>query len=925
MLGETESDTLQLDGFTKAGNKVMVSNNKIAMYGKRRTNISRMLETAQAGATKIKVAADVDWKVGEQIFIATSTLHFDHSERKVIKAIDKGVIELTEPLKNYHFGAEKSTGDIYNGVDVRNEVLLLTRNVKIMGEKKDSWAGHVLVSDLIEGENTRNGYLILDGVEVDNCSQKDYSRGAIRFENALGKEGIASKITHSTIHDGNDWALMINRAKNIEVSHTTMVGWRAFGVVVDNTENMTFNNNFVGDVLPRQFDALGMLVDKEACVAMGSQTNKMTPLKNLIMKDNIAGGCAFAGFVAPAITACGGSFDNMKGNVAHSSTRYGAHILENPLSSTSETCVEWGYYSAYKTREACLVSVLKTKKQKVHHVTCVDVQEGFSPNYGGAETEETEIVVEDSTFFGESAAQDCPNKDACWCQPKYAVQSSHCNLDKKDPHPTAASALPVSKSKAQGAWGGKVTYNRCKFENFIGKSMCGERSVIFERNKYDSDKIPQHYFNDCTFKNVDNSGWAFLEKPPTAWANVKDCGNFPCTAPNNLIFTFKGTKFEGETKPTTAVADFVIVPDDKTVGGTYPSCDHFKDQQIYVCQINNIGMLQFENLDTDGWDRAIQPVYLRNKETGFENKLNAMMDHIWDTFYTGQKRMPRFPAALLTGQDYDLEFSGTPPKKIRINLDARSGGTKIRIPYPVAGTYQVAKREANGSYTRVQNNAWDDTISKQGEIKKTAGCGENRFVGVDNYLEFYIEAGCDLQISPKDSIQAKVRMDWSMDEFFSNGGTTRFVDRLASSLGIDSYRIKVVSVYKGSVVVDFQIETPTQAETKKDENGNVVAMTPAEVAAQQAAAASALANVKNVLVQQANSGALNVGAPVMGLEAKNDSGQAELLAGTPIPAAPTGNPAIIMPDEGAASRTPGGSIGLAVTWIAMLALLANLF
>lgn len=55
-------------------------------------------------------------------------------------------------------------------------------------------------------------------------------------------------------------------------------------------------------------------------------------------------------------------------------------------------------------------------------------------------------------------------------------------------------------------------------------------------------------------------------------------------------------------------------------------------------------MLQFENLDDDGWDRAIQPVFLRNDTTGFNNTLNAMMDHIWDTFYTGQKRMPRFPA-----------------------------------------------------------------------------------------------------------------------------------------------------------------------------------------------------------------------------------------------------------------------------------------
>mmetsp|Transcript_467 Transcript_467/g.696 ORF Transcript_467/g.696 Transcript_467/m.696 type:complete len:160 (-) Transcript_467:1185-1664(-) len=158
-------------------------------------------------------------------------------------------------------------------------------------------------------------------------------------------------------------------------------------------------------------------------------------------------------------------------------------------------------------------------------------------------------------------------------------------------HPTSASALPISKSKAQGAWGGKATYNRCTFKKFIGKSMCGERSVIFERNKSDSDKIPQHYFNNCVFEDVDNDGWAFLDKPPTAWANVKDCGNFPCTAPNNYIMTFTGTTFQGTTKPTTTPADFVIVPDDKTVGGTYPSCTHFPDQQIYVCQISNIGLL----------------------------------------------------------------------------------------------------------------------------------------------------------------------------------------------------------------------------------------------------------------------------------------------------------------------------------------------
>ena len=117
---------------------------------------------------------------------------------------------------------------------------------------------------------------------------------------------------------------------------------------------------------------------------------------------------------------------------------------------------------------------------------------------------------------------------------------------------------------------------------------------------------------------------------------------------------------------------------------------------------------------------------------------------------------------------------------------------------------------------RIPYTAWDDTLQTQAPLTKRAGCGENRFVGVQNFLEFYLAPGCDLQVGPKDSIQAKVRMDWTMDAFFADGGTTRFVDRLASSLGIASHRIKVVAVYQGSVVVEFQIEQEQVLSTETD-------------------------------------------------------------------------------------------------------------
>ena len=50
-----------------------------------------------------------------------------------------------------------------------------------------------------------------------------------------------------------------------------------------------------------------------------------------------------------------------------------------------------------------------------------------------------------------------------------------------------------------------------------------------------------------------------------------------------------------------------------------------------------------------------------------------------------------------------------------------------------------------------------------------------------------------------------VRMEWTIDAFFKSGGTTTFMDRLAGSLGIHASNIKMVSVYQGSLVINYAI------------------------------------------------------------------------------------------------------------------------
>ena len=57
-----------------------------------------------------------------------------------------------------------------------------------------------------------------------------------------------------------------------------------------------------------------------------------------------------------------------------------------------------------------------------------------------------------------------------------------------------------------------------------------------------------------------------------------------------------------------------------------------------------------------------------------------------------------------------------------------------------------------------------------------------------------------------------VRMEFKIQDFFDNGGTTLFIDRLASSLGIHASTIKIVSVYEGSLIVNYGIENDDEEE-----------------------------------------------------------------------------------------------------------------
>jgi len=91
-----------------------------------------------------------------------------------------------------------------------------------------------------------------------------------------------------------------------------------------------------------------------------------------------------------------------------------------------------------------------------------------------------------------------------------------------------------------------------------------------------------------------------------------------------------------------------------------------------------------------------------------------------------------------------------------------------------------------------------------------------------------------------------VRMEWTFKDFFSKGGTTAFSDRVAGSLGIHASQIKVVSVYEGSLVVNYEM-TVAQGEP-----------------------ASKLLALKKKQTEMYATGKMDLGAPILDVQTGED-------------------------------------------------------
>jgi len=251
-------------------------------------------------------------------------------------------------------------------------------------------------------------------------------------------------------------------------------------------------------------------------------------------------------------------------------------------------------------------------------------------------------------------------------------------------------------------------------------------------------------------------------------------------------------------------------------------CEKKDKWNAYLCD-DEFGVLIFDSLDADRLDRSAQPIYVKSDTlcaddgTCFNNRLNAFMDNCWDGFYTCQQREQRFPSMIHQDTElFEIEYTGTPPEKQHFVLHGTKGspGFIVRIKYSNANSYMITDDKGN-----IQNpTPWSNILKNYEPISSNAKCGDNRYQGVVNILEFFITPDCPLFIKPRNTIMLGVRLEFEINEFFESGGVTTFIDNMAASLGIHRADLRVVAVYEGSTIIDFEVISDFLADTPLDLN-----------------------------------------------------------------------------------------------------------
>ncbi|KAJ8389419.1 hypothetical protein AAFF_G00119570 [Aldrovandia affinis] len=831
------------------GSKVLGVFGSLDLYGMpHKTYRTKLASTASAGSTTLSLHEAVDWQVGDDIVISTTSYDPWETETRKIAGIsaDGRTLTLNRSLSHTHIGESYNISGSARHYRLAADVGLLSRNIKIIGEDYPDWemesfGGRVLVSSFSYMGITYRGSAHISNVEFHHTGQEGFRdfydpRYSVAFLNLGDVSNNDSYIQGCAFHHGFSPAIGVFGTNGLSVDDNVIYFTVGEGIRVWGNNNRVRRNLVTMSIWP------GSYQDREE--AFNFEWNAAIEVhegRNVVLQDNIV-----AGFERVAYRIDGEPCQGMP----------------NPVEMWHQNEAHGGLYGVYMNkdghRHCSLIQGFTIWRSfdfgiyfqvvmsvQVHNVSLIDNGMGilpiiFTPPSLSHQYSNKTVHVQDALIVGSSPGFNCTQ----------GLSSSDANIRLSDSHratrppnggrsgicwPTFASAHNHAPEKPHA---GLMSYNAISGlmmvtdTVFVGfRSVCsGQMNVMFMTNPGNEDLQHPVHVERLTLVDSVEEAKVHIQRADVSKANPSDCVDMDCDAKKKALLkdldgsllgaigaVVPQSEFEWEGDSRRGIGDYRIPKVMLTYlnGSRIPvdqiapykgiirdsSCTYMPQWQSYKCFGLNYEMLVIESLDADTETRRLSPVAVLGDR--YVDLLNGPQDHGWCAGYTCQQRVSLFHSIVATNKSFDIFFTSTSPQKLRFMLLNADSSKAVRV----AVFYSNPQRldvYVNNDLIAPTNALWNDDNSDytlkepsfEGEYVPQLNStvhGSNFFDSTYKMLNILVRGSTPVEIRTSPLLFIAFRLPaMTIDEFFGES----LVRNLALFLKVPTNMIRITKVIR---------------------------------------------------------------------------------------------------------------------------------
>ena len=507
--------------------------------------------TVAAGGTQISLSDPVEWEVGDEIVITSTSFEGKQSEKAVISTVSgsRTTLTLRDPVQYQHIYETETVGSL--SYTVAAEVGLLTRNIVIgNGENEladsEAFGCRVLVGNIQVGEKSFVGSIQMEGVELRGCGQRGYTeiydpRYALAVLNANGR---GSYIRSCSIHDGYNTGIGIFGTNAVELTDN----------VIHNTVGSSIHGTGSHLVVTGNLASLNHFLATYRATPTTQPANpewtanyELTSTFNLTLQGNVAAGGGKAGFhINGDACSSSGVSVQVKDNRAHSTLHCWHQGYDDGHPSgctlisqfTAHSCYHYAIFSY------CPAEVRVRDSTLVNNYAAIYVSVIGPPSLSHMRGEKM-VVVESSLIVSASPSLGCTGDSLV---PEIALHPlSHSGL--RSPVGGHAGIIIPTFVSGKGhftlsGWSSISTYpaitgltivRNITFANF-GARCEGKRDVLLVTHRQSEDcNHPTHLQGTKRVSISDNALTYFNHNPLRGSINPADCVDMDCDGLKHVL------------------------------------------------------------------------------------------------------------------------------------------------------------------------------------------------------------------------------------------------------------------------------------------------------------------------------------------------------------------------------------------------------